>query len=240
MSLSQEGSLQAPRLLVFITKLEDEKRLETLLEDLHVPLFCQCRGKGTAPSEMLDIFGLSGTTRVLTAGVVPKHMVREIFDQVERYLPVRQRGGGIAITIPVTGLQSPVLQLLSSETGGTAAGEIPQEKTEGESAAMQEKSEFTVIWASVASGFSDDVVDAARSAGAKGGTVLKGRRRNSERVGQHLGLSVQDTQEFVMIVAPKAKKAEIMSAICDACGLRTEAHGVVLSLPVDEVLGLER
>ena len=42
-----------------------------------------------------------------------------------------------------------------------------------------------------------------------------------------------------MIVAPKAKKSAIMSAICDACGLRTAAHGVVLSLPVEEAIGLE-
>ena len=104
---------------------------------------------------------------------------------------------------------------------------------------MQEKSGYVVIWTSVDSGFSDDVVDAARSAGAKGGTVLKGRRRNSERLRQHLGISVQEGQEFVMIVAPRAKKSEIMSAICSACGLRTEAHGIVLSLPVDEVMGLE-
>ncbi len=239
MATSQESNLFAPRLLVFITRLEDEKHLEELLDDLRIPIFYQCRGKGTAPSEMLDIFGLSGTTRVITAGVVPKCMVREIFEQLERYLPVRQRGGGIAITIPVTGLQHPVLQMLNDEMRSIAEERI-NEKMEGDMAAMQEKSEFTVIWVSVASGFSDAVVDAARAAGAKGGTVMKGRRRNSERVGQHLGLSVQDTQEFVMIVAPKAKKSEIMSAICDACGLRTEAHGVVLSLPVDAVVGLER
>ena len=49
---------------------------------------------------------------------------------------------------------------------------------------MQEKSGYVVIWTSVDSGFSDDVVDAARAAGAKGGTVLKGLRRTSERSGQ--------------------------------------------------------
>lgn len=30
-----------------------------------------------------------------------------------------------------------------------------------------------------------------------------------------------------------------MNAISDACGLRTDAHGIILSLPVDEVIGLE-
>ena len=31
----------------------------------------------------------------------------------------------------------------------------------------------------------------------------------------------------------------VMNAISDACGLRTDAHGIILSLPVDEVIGLE-
>ena len=42
-----------------------------------------------------------------------------------------------------------------------------------------------------------------------------------------------------MIVVPRENKAEIMAAISGACGLNTPAHGVVLSLPVDDVLGLE-
>ena len=42
-----------------------------------------------------------------------------------------------------------------------------------------------------------------------------------------------------MIVIPKDKKAEVMAAISDKCGLKTEAHGVVMSMPVDDVMGLE-
>lgn len=45
-----------PRLVVFITRMEDEKKLEEVFDALHIPIFYQCRGKGTAPSEMLDIF----------------------------------------------------------------------------------------------------------------------------------------------------------------------------------------
>ena len=238
MAALQESNRFAPRMMVFITRLEDEKRLETLLEDLHIPILYQCRGKGTAPSEMLDIFGLSGTTRVITVGILPKCVVWDVFEQVGRKLSVHQRGGGIAITIPVTGIQHPILQFLNDEARSAAEQKI-NETMEGDMVAMQEKSEFTVIWTSVAIGFSDDVVDAARSSGAKGGTVIKGRRRNSEQVGQLLGLPVQEGQEFVLIVAPKEKKAAIMSAICTACGLRTQAHGLVFSLPVEDAMGLE-
>ena len=55
----------------------------------------------------------------------------------------------------------------------------------------------------------------------------------------YLGLSLQEEQELTMIVVPQEKKAAVMVAVSQACGLRTEAHGVVLSVPVDEVMGLE-
>ena len=68
---------------------------------------------------------------------------------------------------------------------------------------------------------------------------MKGRRRNSAKVSQNFGLPLQDEQDFVMIVVPKAKKTQVMSAICSQCGLNSNAHGIVLSMPVDEIMGLE-
>ena len=42
------------------------------------------------------------------------------------------------------------------------------------------------------------------------------------------------------MVVPKEKKAEIMAAISRVCGLKTPAHGIVISIPVDEVMGIEQ
>ena len=208
------------RMLITITREEEEKRLEEILQTMHIPIFFQARGQGTAPSEILDLFGLGGTTPLLAS--------------LHQHCSFAHKGGGIAITVPVSGIQTHVLQMLNDEA--RSAVEAIQK---GDEAEMKEKSEFSLIWVSVESGCSDDVIDAARSAGARGGTVVKGRRRNSERASQHFGIPIQEEQDFVMIVVPRDKKGEIMSAISQACGLRTEAHGVVLSLPVDDVMGLE-
>lgn len=238
MAVSKEERDLSPRILVFITRPEDEKKLESVFDAMQVPIWYQCRGKGTAPSEMLDIFGLSGTVRLLTAGILPRFMAGELLEAAEKKLSFRRRGGGVAITIPITGLQNPILQMLNDEAR-TAAVKRIDERIEGDMAEIREKAGYTVIWVSVTNGYSDDVIDAARAAGAKGGTVIKGRRRNSERVSQHFGITIQDEQEFVMIIVPKFKKGEVMSAITTACGLKTEAHGVVVALPVDEAVGLE-
>lgn len=238
MTVSENGRELFPRMMVAITKVEDGKRLEKLLDESNVPIWYQCRGNGTAPSELMDVFGFSGTTRLLTISILPKHQITALFDLMSKRLNFRQRGGGVAISIPVTGLQSHVITLLKDKVRAEVEKKM-EERSNMDMAETWKKQEYIVIWVSVTSGYSDDVIDAARAVGARGGTVIKGRRRNSDRVRQHFGVATQEEQDFVMIVAKKDKKSAIMGAICDQCGMSTKARGVVLSLPVDDALGLE-
>ncbi|MFR8012727.1 MAG: transcriptional regulator [Clostridia bacterium] len=238
MSVPQEAKRLSPRMVVFVTRVEDERKLTRIFESVHIPIGYQCRGQGTAPSELMDILGFGGTTRLITMGMLPQFAVKDLFEKSQQEFDFYQRGGGIVLTIPITGLQSPVFHLLNEGPRDAMEQKI-QERVEKDMAEVHEKSKYNLIWASVAAGYSDDVIDAARAAGAKGGTVLHGRRRNSEHVSQHFGISLQDEQDFVMIVVPKEKKREIMTAICNSCGLHTPARGTVLALPVDDVVGLE-
>ena len=236
MAVYQEEQKLYPRMLVLITRTEDKKRLEELFASYHVPVWFQCRGKGTAPSEMLDLFGLSGTARLITIGIFPKGIVARIFEQLRDSL--RKKGHGIVFTLPLTGIQGGLLSVLNSDAQKAAEATI-KERIRNDMTETKERSEYSIIWVSVKTGYSDEVVEAARTAGAKGGTVMKGLSRNSEQVIQHFGIPLQDEQEIVIIVVPRTRKKQVMSAICEACGLKTEAHGIILSLPVDEVLGIE-
>ena len=222
-----------PRMVITITREEDQKKLEEVFDSMDIPMCFQFRGKGTATSEMMDIFGLRGTTRLLTGAFLPKTQVKPLFEMMNKQLSFRHKGGGIAITVPMIGMQSCVLELMNSENLDEAKTSPKGDETE-----MKEKSGYTLIWVSVTGGYSDEVVDAARKAGAKGGTIMKGRRRSSKQVSHHFGISMQEEQEFVMIVVPREKKNDTMTAIMDACGLQTKAHGVVWALPVDDVMGL--
>ena len=222
-----------PRMVITITREEDQRKLEEVFDSMDIPMSFQFRGKGTAPSEMMDIFGLRGTTRLLTGAFLPKTQVKPLFEMMNKQLSFRHKGGGIAITVPMIGMQSCVVELLNHEKQDEAESPLKGDETE-----MKEKSGYALIWVSVTGGYSDDVVDAARNAGAKGGTIMKGRRRSSERTSHHFGISMQEEQDFIMIVVPREKKNDTMAAIVDACGLQTKAHGVVWALPVDEVMGL--
>lgn len=81
--------------------------------------------------------------------------------------------------------------------------------------------------------------DAAREAGANGGTVVTSRRIGNEQALGFWGMSIQNEKDMVFIVAENETKLDIMKAIGEKCGLHSEAQGVLVSLPIDHVIGFE-
>lgn len=228
-----ERKLIPLRLLFIITDVDAGKKLDALFLEERLPVYYQCRAKGTAKKEVLDICGLGGRTRLITVTILPRAAVKKAFQDLSETLHINRRGRGIALTVPMNGMQESMRRVLKQEVCDRLQKEIERDEQQ-----MRQEAAYAMILVSVREGFSDAVLDAAAKAGARGGSVLRGRRRGSASIVQFLGISTQDEQEFVMVVVPKEKKAGIMQAISDACGLRTEAQGVVMSIPVDEVAGL--
>ena len=75
----------APRMVLIITNHEYRRKLEQTFQNFRIPIYYQCQGYGTAPSEMLDIFGLSGSGRLLTIGLLPKFLVRDLLDALQQF-----------------------------------------------------------------------------------------------------------------------------------------------------------
>ena len=94
-----------------------------------------------------------------------------------------------------------------------------------------------LVAAVVNRGFSADVMEAANSVGAKGGTIVHSRRMGNEETTAFWGLSVQEEKEIVMILTETENKVAIMKAIGEKCGMHSEAKGIVMSMPVDSVTG---
>ena len=83
-------------------------------------------------------------------------------------------------------------------------------------------------------GAAADVMDAARGAGARGGTVVRGRSLASEEAQKFLHITIQPEKDLVLILVPAAHRQPVMKAIC-AGGA---GHPLAFSLPVSEVTGL--
>ena len=100
------------------------------------------------------------------------------------------------------------------------------------------ENEYSEVMAIVNQGFSEEVMNAARPMGATGGTVFHSRRVGSEEAMKFWGISIQQEREVVLILAKKEDKKAIMQAIHKECGMQSKANGIVLSLPVDGIIGV--
>ena len=89
-----------------------------------------------------------------------------------------------------------------------------------------------------AKGNTDLVMDAAREAGAGGGTVVHAKGTGSQYAGKFFGVTIADEKEMIYIVSTKERKKEIMRAVIEKAGPETDAHAIVFSLPVSATAGL--
>lgn len=229
----QHEQMRRPRIMVSITSAQREKLLKKTFDALQIPIFYQCRALGTAPSEILDILGMRESVRLITISFLPRFRVQTVFNKMENELSVKRRGCGIVFTVPITGIQTPIFSMLNEESK-----EKLEKRIEGDEIKMKDTCRYTLIWISVTAGYGDDVVETARAIGAGGSTMLKGKRCGSEYAAEYLGITLQAEQDFILIVIPKEKKKEVMRTIGERYGLNTPAHGLIVSMPIDEIMGL--
>ena len=98
--------------------------------------------------------------------------------------------------------------------------------------------EHEVIFCIVNAGYSEDVMEAARGLGCRGGTVIKARGTANPESEKFFNIPIQPEKEIVMMVVKSSIKNEILHALYKSVGLNTAGQGIAFSMPVEEVVGL--
>ena len=100
------------------------------------------------------------------------------------------------------------------------------------------KHEHEVIWCIVNAGYADDVMNAAREFGARGGTVIRARGTANQEAEKLFNIAIQPDKEIVMILIEASLKKDILHALYQKVGLNSPGQGIAFSLPVESVVGL--
>ena len=87
-------------------------------------------------------------------------------------------------------------------------------------------------------GYTDVIMDAARGAGAYGGTIIHAKGTAGEVANKFMGVTIADEKEIVYIVSKSNEKNAIMKAIMEQAGLNSKAKAICFSLPVSDTAGL--
>lgn len=188
----------------------------------------ECMARGTARTEMLDLLGLGETSKAIVMCLAGHQLAQHLLERLGYELKMRYPGRGIAFSVPVTGIGVRWHKLLTQAEQTEVLDMDRAEKKDG----------FDVVAVAMEQGYTNLVMDVARKAGARGGTVISARGIAEDEVKQFFGIEIQAEKEIVFLVVKGEEKQEIMTAIMKAVGMKTKSHGIVLSLPVSNAIGL--
>ena len=214
--------------LYYMIGVTERKKSQTLLDickELNMPMVLTNLARGTATSEHLSLHNLDRSEKAVVSTVTDAAGVRRLMRQAKLKLYIDIPGNGIMMAIP-----------LKSVAGGRTLGYLTDSTQTGGKPAMDFSHELIMVIMN--EGYSDTVMDAARSAGAGGGTVLHAKGTGRARAQKFFGVSLADEKDVVYIVAHADEKAAIMQAIADNAGPGTRAGAICFSLPISQVAGL--
>ena len=213
-------------LVAAIVDRDKAQKMSELFESHKLPLVLAMLARGTATSETLDLYGLEATEKALLITVAGGDMAKQIMRAAKRKLFIDVPGNGIMLAIPIKSVGGG--RTLAFLSGGAAPDNTAPELT----------FEHELIMAVANEGHTDTVMDAARSAGAAGGTVLHAKGTGGKLSEKFLGVSLADEKEVVLIVSKAGEKTAIMNAIAQQAGVDTTAGAIAFSLPISSVAGL--
>lgn len=213
--------------LYYVVSIIDRDKVKTLLEiyeELKVTVVLENLGRGTATKEHLLLYDLQQTEKSVVNAIATKATFEKLLETAQRRMMIDIPGNGIFMSVPIKSVSGGKCLSYITE-GQEMGGSIPGMKFENE-----------MIVVILNEGYSDMIMDAARTVGAKGGTVL--HAKGTARSEKFHGVSLADEKDMIYILAPADKKSDIMRAINENCGTHTEAGAICFSLPVSEVVGL--
>ena len=189
-----------------------------------IPLVLTALGSGTATTEILDCLGLEATEKAVLFCVAPHSP--QLVRRAEKALWLDVPGRGILMTVPV------------SSIGGAAARDYLLQQEAEKSTEKEITHELLVVITN--QGHTDMVMDAARAAGATGGTAVHAKGTGTELAKKFFGVSIAAEKELIFILTLEETRVPIMKAIMAQAGMQTEAQSLVFSLPVSDIAGLRR
>lgn len=222
----------ALQLLAVITTPKLAEKTAAMFLQARLPLQYQFHAEGTAPSEIMDMLGLGSIDKSVLITTVPKLRAAGILKKLHTELQLDTVNSGIAFTIPLNGVNTLLLRMLTQN--------LEETTTEADRKGEHSMAETThaLVAAIVNRGFSVDVMEAAKSAGARGGTVIHSRAIDNKEITGFWGLGTQEEKEIVLILAEAEDRIPIMTSISERCGINSEAKGILFSMPIDSAIGI--
>lgn len=214
-----------PMVLLSIVERDKGQKLIKELEKINIKVNFQCVGMGTAPTEMMDIFGVGTKDKDIIISLGTENVVKDMMSNFGTTFESHSKYGGLMIILKTTAVNRILAEILNFN--------IDKNLEKGNDP-MKNEHHNNLIFISINEGFSEDVMHVARKAGATGGTVIKGRLASVEQFADLGQTEVDEEREILCILAPLKTSAQIMEEVNKEFGITSAANGIILAVPTEK------
>lgn len=206
--------------MISITNREELKQFLSIARRMGAAANFISLGHGTA--------FIDSTPKAITYSFVTGDVWKKIKPALEQEMDIDLPNRGIVFTVPLSSIGS--MRQMKLLIGS-------QEIAKREESVLKDTNyELIIIIANT--GYSDEVMWAARKGGAKGGTVIHAKGTGMEGNEDFFGVTLAAEKEMIYTVVKSEKKNDVMKAVMEECGLSEKPQAVVMSLPVTSTAGM--
>ncbi|MBQ4378415.1 MAG: transcriptional regulator [Treponema sp.] len=190
-------------------------------------------GRGLAKSNLGAILGTFETKRDLIYMVVDSEKKKSIIQAICEASRNEKKDFGELFTLDVDSLLKAGSSSESTENDGTPDSK-GEENMNANNSVVERSRTRDMITVIVNKGYADDVMFAARKAGATGGTVINARGTAREDDAKFFGVHIVPEKDMLIIVVEHEKKEAVLSAINEVKCLKEPGMGIAFTSGVSD------
>ncbi len=213
-------------LLVTIVNSDGGSRVMQTASELGSRYNIILRSRGTVQAKLMRLLGIDSLERETVLTLFGRRLDEDTLSSFVERLQLDKPGNGITFVLSVG-------KVMSCMGNYRAEGSALPRPDSGDGELL-----FDLVMSIVSRGYSEDVVDAARGAGAEGGTIINARGTGIHETTQFFGISIEPEKEIILNLVLRDKTRRVVDAIVKATRMESPGRGIAMVLPVDRALGI--
>jgi len=178
-------------------------------------------GKGTVHSRILEFLKINEMRKEIVTMTVEAELAAEAINGISKDMAFDKPHHGIAFSFSISGFTD---------------GEIQMDKNMKVSEVGNPM--YSAIYVVVDKGNAEAVIDAANTAGARGGTIVNARGSGIHETQKLFSIEIEPEKEKVFIIAKNELKDSIVASIRSTLMIDEPGNGIIFVLDVNEAYGL--
>jgi len=178
-------------------------------------------GKGTVPNnKWLEFLALNDVRKEIVLMIGTQDVVCSTLDHLNEEFKLSQPGKGIAFSTPLE-------QIIGSNQFSKEKGNV-----------KVENSKYNIIVTIVERGRAELVIEAAKAAGSKGGTIINARGSGVHETSKLFNMEISPEKEIVLIVSGSDVTDSIVAKISANLDIDKPGNGIIFVEPLNKAYGL--